>query len=85
MALEDVFVFLQVFDHSHQCRMHFCEGGFVIIQVTDGDIILLRLDIQQVVDRDAEIVASHVIIVDGDVDVFLLLRRVAEQCFHLFS
>ena len=85
MALEDVVVFLQIFDHSHQCRMYFREGGFVIVQVTDRDVVLLRLDIQQAVDGDAEIVASHIIIVDGDADVFLLLRRVAEQCFHLFS
>jgi hypothetical protein len=65
--------------------MHFREGGFVIVQVTNGDVVLLRLDIQQAVDGYAEIVASHIIIVDGDADVFLFLCRIAEQGFHLFS
>ena len=45
-------------------------------------MILLRFDIEQVVDGNRKVVATHVVVADGDGDVFLLLGRVAQQLLH---
>lgn len=65
--------------------MNFYVCRLVINQITDRDIVLLRLDIKQIVDGNREVVPSDVRIVDGDRDVLLFLRRVVQQRFHSLS
>ena len=58
--------------------MHFNTDRLFVFDVTHRDVVFLGLDIQQVVDGDGKVVAPDVGIVDGNADVFLFLRRVAE-------
>ena len=85
VALEDVLIIFQFLNHSRQCSVKFGAHRLVVFQIADRDIVLLRLDIQQVVDGNREIVSPDSGVVDGDADVFLLLRRVAQQRLHFFS
>lgn len=85
MALEDVTIVLQLFNHGGQRRVNLYGCHPIINQITNRDIILLGLNIKQIVNGNREIVPSDVRIVDGDRDVLLLLRRIAQQRFHPLS
>ena len=92
MALEDVLVFFQFLYHGGQGRVNHHEGrlrrlefAIAFSQIADRYVVLLRFNIKQVVDRDAEVVSTDVGVVDGDGDVFLLLRRVAKKSLHPLS
>ena len=82
VAAEDVFIILQVFHHGGQRGVYFLLHRLAVFQVADADIVLAGLDIQQVVDGYAEVVSTDVGVMDGDKDVFLLLRGIAQQSLH---
>ena len=82
MALEDVLVLSELVDHGRQCGVNLDAGGMVVAKIAYRDIILLRLDIQQMIDGDGEVVATHIGVVNGDGDVALLVGGVVEQVLH---
>ena len=82
MALEDILVLSELIDHGRECGVNLYAGGHAVAQVARRNIILLRLDIQQMIDGDGKVVAAHVGVVDGDGDVALLIGSLVEQVLH---
>jgi len=85
MALEDIFVVLQLFNNSSQGCMNLHARRLVFFQIANGDIVLLRLDKKQVVNGNRKVVSSDICIVNSYRDVFLLFRRITQQFFHPVS
>ena len=85
MALEDILVFFQLLNHGGQRRMELHACWLSIFQITDGNIVLLCLDIKQTVDGNREVIPSNICIVDGYRYILLLLSRVAQQFLHPVS
>ena len=85
MALEDVLIGLQVVEHGGECGMQFGRNDLSIFHVTDSHVVLLCLDIQQVVDRQLQVITSYIGIVDGHGDVYLLVGGLVEQCLQLVA
>ena len=82
MALEDVIVVFQLFGNSGQRGVNLRVLRLPILHETHRNIVLLCFDIEQVVDGNRKVVATHVVVADGDRDVFLLLGRVAQKLLH---
>jgi hypothetical protein len=85
MALEDIFVVLQLFNDGSQGCMNLHARRLVFFQIANGDIVLLCLDIKQVVNGNRKVVSTDICIVNSYRDVFLLFRRITQQLFHPVS
>ena len=78
MALEDIIIVLEFFCHGSQRRVNLHIGGFGVFQITDRNVILLRLDVEQAIDGNREVVTTDIGIMDGYQDILLLFSRVVQ-------
>lgn len=83
VALEDILIFFQFLHHGGQRGMKFHGRGLSILHIANRDVVFLGLDIQQAVDGNTEVVSPDAAVMDGDANVFLLLRGLVEQRLHI--
>lgn len=84
VALEDVVVAHTLHDGS-ESGAYFGAYEAVVVDVIHRDIVLPRLGIEEIVYRNDDVLAADRLVVNGDGDVFLLLRTVVYEFVEAFS
>ena len=79
MALENVPVRGEVFEHAGERGLDLFPRQFAVPDEADGHVVLLRLDVEQVVDRQVHVIPADAGVVDADGNVLLLLRGLVQQ------